>query len=80
MRFENTTFVFILARNVDFFYTLSHFLGLRQIVDPEPLEGQGSQVPLRKDSATLPKYCIVVSASFQSFLPKIPKSRILTVF
>lgn len=55
-------------------------LGLSQIVDPEALEGQGSQISLRKDSATLPQYYIVLSASFQSFLTKIPRSKAPTVF
>lgn len=68
-------YLFILAKNVDFSYTLSHFLALSQFIDAEPLKGRGGQIPLRKDSATLPKYYVVVSASFQSFLPIVLNSK-----
>lgn len=71
MRLENITFVFFLAKKACFLTALNHFPVLSLFTDPEPLEGRGGWIPIREHSATLPKYYIVVSALFLSFLQEI---------
>lgn len=56
---------------VDFSQPLNHFPALSLFIDPEPLEGRRGWIPTRELSAILPKYYIVVSVLYLSFLQEI---------